>query len=824
MKLRSILGLGALVALAVWLAAWGENWSRAYAFTGRQGDYYNLLVHGFLRGHLSMDAAVDPRALNPDPVIRRQAAIEADASLYHGRYYLYFGVVPAALLLLPYRLATGQDLSENAACLCLVLMGFLFYAKIYAQARRRYFPALSWPLRAASVFLLALGTGTPSLLILSGRYEIAIAGGYAAMAGAWLAFYRALHSERRAATWLGVAGAAFGLAVGCRPTYLLMVPALAVGTLLFLRLGGPVNSGRAGLRLIAAAVLPAALIGLLLAGYNYARFGNPLEFGFSYQPNNSDLLAIGQSTSAARIAFFWPNLKGYYLQWPTLSPYFPYIFPLNFKNPPPGYVGGEASHGQWPTSLLLLCCALGALSFCRKPAPIPGRLAALLVALAAGFAGMFAGLACFSTITNRYLVDFQGSLALLLAIAGGYAAVAAPWGRHPLRTWRICFGILATATGLFSLLASLQLADRFEQTRPRTFGFLAHYGNYPAGLLAKWGWLRSGPARFSLTFAPVARPTMRPVLATGVPGYTDVLYVIQHPQGLAQFMILHEGHGEFRSALIPIALGRAYPMVVEMGSLYPPADSPFFAGWPAGEVETLKTRARVEFAGQTVIHQKAPFYDSPPNWVSRGENPAGPGLPFTGAITSWRRLPPPSPAAAGSSPADLGAWRLQVKWPLSSPQIGHPLLGSGTREHGNLLLMQATPDGRLRFSLDEWNHAFLQSPALAAPVSGLHTIEIFAGPQVARQALPADWHLSAADVQAVRFLLRVWLDGQPIWTAQVDANLETYAEVSLGANPQGFSTADSYFLGSLANLPYSASEMQKFIETNVRRPAEGKAP
>jgi hypothetical protein len=309
---------------------------------------------------------------------------------------------------------------------------------------------------------------------------------------------------------------------------------------------------------------------------------------------------------------------------------------------------------------------------------------------------------------------------------------------------------------------------------------------------------------------------MRPVLATGVPGYTDVLYVIQHPQGLAQFMIRHEGHGEFRSGLIPIAVGHPYPMTVEMGSLYPPAASPYFADWPAGEVEALKTRAWVQFDGKTVIHQKAPFYDAAPNWVSLGENPAGAELPFNGTITAPRRLAPPTPAGMLSVPADLGAWRLQVRLPLTSPQVGHPLLGSGTREHGNLLLVRAAADGRLTFSLDEWNHAYLQSPPVAAPDPGLHTLEIFAGPQVARQTLPADWNLAPAAVRASQFLLRVWLDGRPVWTARLDANLDSYTEVSLGANPQGFSTADSYFLGSLANLPYSPSEMQEFIETNVR--------
>jgi hypothetical protein len=812
MKFGSILGIALVLAVAVWLAAWGEDWRHAYAFTGRQDDSYNLLVHGFLQRHLYMDAPVDPRLLSPDVAVRRQANVEADASFYRGRYYIYFGVVPAALLFLPYRLLTGQDLSDNAACVALVLLGFLLYLKTYEEARRRYFPALSHSLRACSVLLLAFGAGTPALLILSGRYEIAIAGGYACMAGAWLAVFRAGHSPRRAAAWLGVAGAAFGLAIGCRPTYILIVPALTAALWL---MPTPPPAGAARVRLAAAAVLPAFFIGLLLASYNYARFGNPLEFGFHYQANNNQWLGHGQNISGSSAAFFWTDLQWYYLRLPSFSPYFPYVFPLNFKNPPVGYVGGEPCHGQWPAFLLTLCCGIVLVPLWRRRAAFPSRLAALMVPLAAGFACMLAGLACFSGITNRYIVDFQGSLVLLLALVGGYAAVFVAPARGWIRGWRAGFGALAAATAAFSILVSLQYGNRFEQTRPRTYAFLAHYGNYPAALLARWGLLRSGPVHFSIVLAPVTLPTQWPLLATGLPGYTDVLYLIQHPQGLAQFMIQHEGHYEARSALLPVTLGRAYAIEADLGSLYPPI-GPYFRGWKDQDVETLKTRALVLLDGQAVIHQKMTFYDAPPNWVFLGKNPAGIDLPFAGEIRGGRRLPPGRPGSR-TDLADVGVWRLQIGLPLREPEAGHPLLGSGTQGRGNLLLMQAAPDRRIRFSLDQWNFALTHSPTLPPPAPGVHRLEIFAGPQVARQTLPPDWHLPAAALQPSKNLLRVWLDGELVWTAEVTVNLDSYGEVALGNNPQGFSTANSYFLGSLANAPYSPVEMREFIEKNVRQ-------
>jgi len=99
------------VAALLWLARMSDSWRTSFSFTGRQVDYYNLLVHGFRQGHLYMDSDPDPALYSTDPDTRRRASYLQDASLFNHRYYLYYGVVPAALLFLPYSLATGGDLS-----------------------------------------------------------------------------------------------------------------------------------------------------------------------------------------------------------------------------------------------------------------------------------------------------------------------------------------------------------------------------------------------------------------------------------------------------------------------------------------------------------------------------------------------------------------------------------------------------------------------------------------------------------------------------------------------------------------------------------------
>src|SRR4051812_378997 len=96
-----------VLLLVGWFDVWtvrsdGDSWH----FGEEQRDYYNLLIDGFLDGHLYMKVEV-PAALlqlaNPyDPKQRPEGLGLHDASFYHGRYYLYFGLAPAVTLMLPF--------------------------------------------------------------------------------------------------------------------------------------------------------------------------------------------------------------------------------------------------------------------------------------------------------------------------------------------------------------------------------------------------------------------------------------------------------------------------------------------------------------------------------------------------------------------------------------------------------------------------------------------------------------------------------------------------------------------------------------------------
>lgn len=264
------LAVAAFHFAVAWVSGPATNWH------GQTSEYYQLLTDAFRTGQTSL--LIRPSAAMlalPDPYDPRANAPFRlhDASLYHGKYYLYFGPTPAVVLFLPYRVLTGSHLPSRVAIGMFSAAGFacscLFF---FLLARREAWDCPRW-LGSAAVLSLGTGTGVAFLLNRPSFYEVAISAGYCfAMAG-FLLLARSLQPNSSPA-WLAGSGTCFGLAVGCRPNL------SVVAVLLFLLLARRLRSARSRWLAFAA---PLALCGILLAAYNFARFQNPFEFGVRYQ-------------------------------------------------------------------------------------------------------------------------------------------------------------------------------------------------------------------------------------------------------------------------------------------------------------------------------------------------------------------------------------------------------------------------------------------------------------------------------------------------------------------------------------------------------------
>lgn len=796
----------AAAALCLLVIFWmGLGWDalrRPETYRGRKNDYYSLLVHGFLEGHVYMDIPADPRLESPDPAVRATAPAPLDSSYYRGHFYLYFGVTPAAAILLPYARLTGGDLDPRLVAVLGVAAGFLFALGTWGMAASEHFPRLGRTSQAASVAMLAFASATPLLLTRAMFYEVAIAAGYGCAMSGFFWTYRAVSGRGVAWVQLAWAGLSFALAVGCRPDLALALPALAAAALVAARRSGRPLAGEI-LRNGAAAAVPATVIGAGLAAYNFERFGSPFDFGFRYGMNGF----MQNHFRLSSATYLWPNFHWYYLTLPAIGPYFPYVFPCRAEYGPAGYETGEIMHGQFPVFVVAAFVALSAALVGRRLSP--GRLAPFLGMLAFSFLSIFLALCSLGIRADRYMVDFQAPLILGVVLLAGLAASRVGGRLH--RPWVGAFALLGALAVAFNLFAGIEEFDAFKDLRTTTFERLEYAGNLPSGILQRLGLLRYGPLEVKAVFPkPEHEATFEPLLTLGTPRLNDTLYVIRYPSGPIQLLADHMGYPQPRSDLIPIVPGRAYTFTVDMGALYPPLNHPFFKGHGPMQARLLKSRVEVMMDGRLVFSSRLGSYDAPPWTLEFGREDISMSLArprFSGTIISAGRLAPPGSSGA---PGTAGIWRIQCVFPLQFPGASFPLVASGAAGTGTLLYVNIMPGSRVRFGIDEWFIGGAVSDPVAVEPMQEQTLDVFFG--------PIAWAAGRREALAPsRRRLNVWLNGRIALSAELtrpDAG-PPGPPVAIGSNPQGFSTSRAEYAGPIEAISLSEMEMTDFLRRNI---------
>jgi hypothetical protein len=271
--------------------------------------------------------------------------------------------------------------------------------------------------------------------------------------------------------WLALASAAFGLAVASRPTYLfgcaaLLIPIAAYG---FERRDGRPWAADAGFRRMAmAGVLPIAGIGLLMAIYNYERFGSPFDFGFRCLMNGEqvwkeDLFAL---------RFFLFNIWVYAFAPAHWVPFFPYVSVASLPMAPAGHLGSEDPFGVIPNVPFVLLAAFALYLLSRKLA-WPRNLRIICAAVALEAAGTGLATSAFGGAINRYEVDFMPSLMILACV--GWLAL---WdsARHSaalrgLSAVGVC--LVLGYSILFNVLASFGHNGLFRAEHPALYRRMA---------------------------------------------------------------------------------------------------------------------------------------------------------------------------------------------------------------------------------------------------------------------------------------------------------------------------------------------------------------
>ena len=249
------------------------------------GDLYNkMLVDAFASGHTYLDKEIEAGLEDlPDIydfTVRNKVGIDpiSEYSYYNGHYYLYFGPTACILLFLPFYLITGYYLQMWAGVLFFLFIFIISSSILFCMIMKRFCKQAPFAYTFLGIIALNATGGALWLCIRPMYFEIAFASGFAFCAtGILLAYLYGFEQEGKRHKWLmTVSGACLGLAVGCRATLILSV-------LLLIPLFWMCKSKKERLQIIIWFLPFYILIGSALAAYNYARFGNILQFGVDYQ-------------------------------------------------------------------------------------------------------------------------------------------------------------------------------------------------------------------------------------------------------------------------------------------------------------------------------------------------------------------------------------------------------------------------------------------------------------------------------------------------------------------------------------------------------------
>jgi hypothetical protein len=817
-RFREFMGGVAVRAVLIGLVGWFYFWTAVPewrpAMIGRTGDgYYNLLMRGFTKGTLSLDTPVDPLLAtmsNPsDPAERGEHGLH-DASYYGGKYYLYFGAAPVILLFLPFHLLTGEYISETLACPLFAFLGLVASVWLLMAVRKRYFPATS--LFAANLCVPALGLANlmPILLRRSNVWEVPITCAYLCLMVGLCFLFKAIHGERKI-LWLALASAAFGLAVASRPTYLFGCAAVLVPIAAYYleRRDRPPTLADAGFRRLAlAGILPLAGIGFLMALYNYERFGSPLDFGFRHLMNGEQVWK--EDLFAPR--FFAFNVYVYALAPAHWIPYFPFVTVASLPTPPTGHLGSEDPFGVIPNIPFALLAA-AALYFATQRRTWPLHLRLFCAAIAIEAAGTGLATSAFGGAINRYEVDFVPSI-LVLACIGWLALMdggilRGGWRR--LAAAGLPLVLLFSVT--FNVLASLGHNGLFRVEHPALYRRIAHRWNALSVKLAQWHGTQYGPLEMDVVFPDEKEEKDEPLVTTGCSFMSDYLLVHYDGLGRTSFALEHSSYGHFMGPLVEIEPGVVHKVKVEMGSLYPPAEHPFFDTLTPVEAELCTRTLRVTVDGNVVLQRDLPFYDAAslqPNVGNSGDLPNY-RRKFSGKIVSWQHVP------IDLTEPERGPISLKLQFPIFSGARTEPLVSAGERDNGDLLYVRYLSPNEVSFGYDHRGGGAVESSPIGADYEATHTVEFES------DALRATGPRATAEKLG---RIRLRFDGRTVFYQHLLLSPTRPELVTIGMNRSGSSASTAMFLGQIfetrrlsADEPAGSESRYGPVDMEFRMPA-----
>lgn len=308
-------------------------------------DQYAHTADALAKGQVHLNLPV-PHELttlpNPyDPMARNNLLNHSvphmywDYAYYKGHWYSYFGVLPAVLLFLPYRLITsiwipGGAMLPTTVATFVFLIAFLIAGSLLViRIIENTVKNASLGTVSISLALFFISANTVYLWFRTSFYSVPMAASlFFTSLGLW--FYLGAFGNSKTNSFRNIASGSFFIALnlGCRPTFVIAVlfaipvlyPILKKSFNDFSKDWKKAEYWRIPLLYATAWILPAVITAIPFGMYNLLRFGSPLNFGNEYQITITDMTTMRLPSQN-----ILPSILSYIALPLRLIPTFPWI-------------------------------------------------------------------------------------------------------------------------------------------------------------------------------------------------------------------------------------------------------------------------------------------------------------------------------------------------------------------------------------------------------------------------------------------------------------------------------------------------------------------
>lgn len=321
--------------------------------TSQQYMQYEMLAESLSKGKFELQITPENDLMNLenpyDPTTRKE--FHLDHAFYQGKYYVYFGVVPAIMFYLPYYIITGNGL-ENATVILFSLSIFAVgvFLLLY-EFVKQFFPNIPISMYLLAVFVIVNGSGAIYIARKPDIYSVPIAVSLMLIVwGLWFWLKAARDPTKLSRIDLFLGSICLSLVAGCRPQ-MVLVSFLAFP--LFWNTIKKILTNKEACLDGIVAILPFLIIAAGLMFYNFKRFDSPFDFGANYNLTTNDMTKRG--FDMARIG---TGIYEYLFRLPNYSLQFPYIYNTSFSTDYLGITIYEPMFGGFLMTHLI-CWILG---------------------------------------------------------------------------------------------------------------------------------------------------------------------------------------------------------------------------------------------------------------------------------------------------------------------------------------------------------------------------------------------------------------------------------------------------------------------------------